>query len=100
MSGLRHEAMRQFYARLHARGYDTEKLANDVGRSRPTVTRILNGSRRRGPAWKAITAHLTPEELALLDVAQCDPWNKKRIMSRPRWAKVAKRFTPPVRISA
>lgn len=96
MSGLRPDAMRQFYTRLHDRGENTDTLARAVGRSRPTVTRLLNGSRRRGPAWAALAKHLTPEELALLDVAQCHPWNKKRIDRRPKWnpAKLTKQPEP------
>lgn len=93
MSGLRPDSMRQFFRRLHARGRDVEKLATTLGRSRATVTRVLNGSRRRGPLWRKITGLLTPEEITLLDVAQSDPWNKKRIQQRPRWAAVAGKFS-------
>lgn len=92
MSGLRPDSMRVFFRLLHARDLDVSKLATTLGRSRATVTRVLNGSRRRGPLWRKLAALLTPEELALLDVAQGDPWNKKRIQKRPRWAAVARKF--------
>jgi DNA-binding MarR family transcriptional regulator len=85
MSGLRPIELDYFFARLHARGMDVTKLAETVCLSRPTVTRVLNGSRRRGPVWKKLVPLLTPKEIELLDVAHCSPWNKKRLENRPKW---------------
>lgn len=85
MSGLRPIELDYFFARLHARGLDTVKLAAAVNLSRPTVTRVLNGSRRRGHVWKKLLPFLTPREIELLDVAHGSPWNKKRVENRPRW---------------
>lgn len=85
MSGLRPVEMDQFYRRLHGRGLDTAGLADLVNASRPAVTRVLNGARRRGPLWLKVAAHLQPAEIALLDVAHCHPWNNKRVEKRPKW---------------
>lgn len=85
MSGIKPHELTLFFARIHLRGLDTKKLAELVGCSRPTVTRILNGSRRRNWLWKRIAQHLTAEEVALLDVAHCSPWNNRRMAKRPRW---------------
>ena len=85
MSGLRPIQMEQFYRRLHNRGLDTTELAKRVNASRPAVTRVLNGARRRGPLWVKLLTHLLPEEVALLDVAQSHPWNNRRVNNRPKW---------------
>lgn len=85
MSGLRPIEMDLFFRRLHDRGLDAGKLAAALNLSRPTVTRVLNGSRRRGHVWRKLLPLLTPEEVALLDVAHCSTWNKKRVDNRPRW---------------
>lgn len=91
MSGIKPPELNQFYAKIHARGIDVDKLCEICGRSRATVIRMLNGSRRRGPAWPRIEAALMPEELRLLDVALRSPWNTARVAKRPRWnpAKIA-----------
>ena len=93
MSQFRPIEMGHFYRRLHERGLDTTALAVAVGRTRATVTRVLNGSRRRGPVWAKIRALLTADELRLLDVVQCAPWNNERVAKRPRWADVQDQFT-------
>lgn len=91
MSGIKPLELTEFYRRLHSRRapsgrrMDTFVLADLSGMSRPTVTRILNGSRRRGPSWPKIARHLTPEELALLDVAHFSTWNTQRAARRSRW---------------
>lgn len=101
MSGLRPYEMNRFYSMLAARGLDTATLAEQVGVSRPALCRVFNGSRRRGPIWRRVAPLLTEAERALLDVAQCHPWNRKRLAGRPRWAKVAKHFQgEPERVSA
>jgi transcriptional regulator with XRE-family HTH domain len=69
MSGIKPLELNQFYRKLHARGMTTTKLAELVGRARPTLSRVLNGYRRRGPVWLRIRQHLTPDEIALLDSA-------------------------------
>lgn len=85
MSGLKPPEQTQFHRRLHDRGVDLSQLAEAINVSRPALTRVLNGSRRRGPIWKKVLPHLQPEEVALLDVAHCHPWNKKRVSKRPKW---------------
>ena len=50
------------------------------------MTRVLNGSRRRGPVWAKLQTILTAEEIQLLDVAQSSTWNSARVARRPRWA--------------
>jgi len=92
MSGLRPFEITRFYARLRARGTNSTKLAAQVGVGRPALCRVLNGSRRRGPIWRRVMQLLTPDEIALLDVAQSHAWNRQRIAKRPRWAKVAAQF--------
>lgn len=85
MSGLRPHTMTLFFKRLHRRGVFVADLARAVGRNRATVTRVLNGSRRRGPLWPKLKELLQPEEIELLDVALRDSWNKERIAKRPKW---------------
>src|SRR6185437_8383075 len=85
MSGLRPVELDQFYRRLHDRGLSTTALALQVGRNACTVSRVLNGSRRKGPLWRRLSALLTIEEKQLLHVAESSTWNKKRVESRPRW---------------
>lgn len=85
MSGFKPPELYDFYNALHARGLDTSDLAAAVGRSRATVTKVLNGSRRRGPVWRKLQTILLPSEIALLDVAQSSTWNTKRIANRPQW---------------
>ena len=85
MSGLRPNELNLFFASLHARGLDTAVLAEICGCSRPSLTRVLNGSRKRGPIWRRVSRHLTASEIALLDVAHCSPWNNRRVAKRPRW---------------
>lgn len=87
MSGLKPPQMSDFYRSLRGRGVTTEILADLIGVSRPTLCRVLNGGRRRGPVWAKVEPLLTPQELGLLDVAHCHPWNKKRAEKRPRWSK-------------
>lgn len=92
MSGLKPFEMNQFYDSLASRGLDTTKLAEQINVSRTALCRVLNGSRRRGPIWNRVAPLLTDRERELLDVAHRHPWNKKRLLARPRWAKVADRF--------
>lgn len=102
MSGLKPFEMNRFYECLARRGLDTAKLAEKINVSRTALCRVFNGSRRRGPIWRRVAPLLTEEERALLDVAHRHPWNKKRLLSRPRWAKVARQFAAvePVGASA
>ena len=85
MAGMKPPELNQFYMLLHARGVDVEHLAARLQVSRPTLTRVLNGSRRRGRIWVRVRPMLTEEECRLLDVAHCSPWNMKRVENRPRW---------------
>lgn len=85
MSGLRPIELDQFYARIHARGLNTTALAEAVGRNPCTVSRVLNGSRRKGPIWHRLKSFLTEQEIALLNVAEGSVWNKKRVENRPKW---------------
>lgn len=86
MSGIKPAELTKFYDSLKARDMSPEKLAAIIERSRPAVTRVLSGSRRRGPIWNKLLPFLTPEEITLLDVAHRSPWNAKRVAKRPRWA--------------
>lgn len=88
MAGLKPPELTRFYAKLHARGMDAAKLADAVGRSRSIITKILNGSKRRGPAWGRLSELLTMDEIALLDVAHRHTWNNKRTARRPRWTPI------------
>lgn len=85
MSGIKPTPLADFYRAFHARGLTVELLAEFVGRSRVTVTRVLNGARRRGPVWDKIATQLTPKEIALLDVAHSATWNTKNMVKRPTW---------------
>jgi hypothetical protein len=85
MSGLKPVEMSEFHRRLRARGMSINALADAVARDHSTVSRVLNGARRRGPIWRRLEQLLMPAELALLDVAQASTWNKKRAVKRPRW---------------
>lgn len=98
MSGLKPFEITQFYRRLHDRGLNVGVLAERLGRSSGTVSRVINGSRRRGPLWKRLARHLTDDEIRLLDVAKSSSWNTRRIARRPQWnsdlaAKIAERAT-------
>lgn len=85
MSGIKPRELQKFYDSLRARGVTLRQLAELTERTRPTITRVINGTRRRGPAWKRLVKYLTPEEVALLDVAHRSPWNTQRIAKRPTW---------------
>lgn len=85
MSGHKPTPLQDFYTSFHNRGLTTDLLAEFVGRSRVTVTRMLNGSRRRGPIWPKIESQLTAKEIALLDVAHSVTWNTKNLLKRPEW---------------
>lgn len=85
MKGFNPPELTEFHRRLRARGWDTATLAAAVGRSRTTVSRVLCGSRRRGPLWRKLVTMLTRQEIRLLDVAHSSTWNKNRIAKRPRW---------------
>jgi DNA transposition AAA+ family ATPase len=94
MSGLKPPQLTDFYRSLDRRGVTTDSLAKELNISRPTLCRIFNGGRRRNWQWEKVKALLTAEEVKLLDVALCHPWNKKRIASRPRWKNVERQFQP------
>ena len=86
MSGIKPPELAEFYRRLHGRRMDTVALAGLVGVSRPALTRVLNGARRRGPIWPKIARHLTAGEIDLLDVAHSSTWNTRRVAKRPHWS--------------
>lgn len=86
MSGIKSPELMQFFRSFHARGLTVEILAEFAGRSRATVTRVLNGARRRGPVWEKIKSQLTPREIELLDVAHSSTWNTSHVANRPVWA--------------
>lgn len=94
MSGLKPPQIYTFHQKLRERGLNVKLLAEQIGVSRPTLTRVLIGSRRRGHVWEKVKPHLLPAEIELLDVALRHPWNNRRIANRPRWAKVAAQFQP------
>lgn len=85
MAGFKPPELSEFYRKLHARGLDLSSLAAAVGRNTCTVSRVINGSRRRGPVWKKLQTVLLPEEIKLLDVAKSSTWNTHRIARQPRW---------------
>lgn len=94
MSGLKPPQMFTFHQKLRKRGLNVKLLAEQLKVSRPALTRVLIGSRRRGPLWDKVKPLLTPDEVELLDVALRHPWNIRRIGKRPRWATVAAQFRP------
>lgn len=98
MSGLKPPELTRFYHCLASRHLTTEFLAAEVGVSRTALCRVLNGSRRRGPIWRRVEAFLTTEEKALLDVAHCHPWNKKRLQARPKWSRVVHLLRNPAQL--
>lgn len=67
MAGLKDPHLAQAYRLLHARGESTTTLAAKAFTSRAHVSQVLNGQQRRGRSWERIKAHLTPEEIALLE---------------------------------
>lgn len=75
----------EFYRLLRERLMDTGKLAAVLNVSRPAVTRVLNGARRRGPLWPKVVALLKPLEIAALEAAHQTRWAKDRISKRPKW---------------
>ncbi len=85
MSGLKQPELTKFYASLQRRGRDAGLLADFIGVSRPALTRVLNGTRRRGNIWLKVVPLLTPEEVALLDVAHRSLWNNSALLKRPVW---------------
>ena len=94
MSGLKPPEMSKFARSLSDRGTSVQKLADEINCSRPTLTRILNGSRRRNWLWDKVRPLLTDREIELLDVALRHPWNKQRIAKRPKWKNVSRQFLP------
>lgn len=80
MSGLKPQALIEFYWSLHARGKTTELLAEDLGVSGGAVRRLISGHRkRRGPIWANLSKILTPAERELLaQVEQSSTWNTKK----------------------
>ena len=87
MAGFKPPQLSEFYRSLHARGLSTSDLAAAIGRKHCTVSRVLNGARRRGPVWAKLQLLLTANELSLLDVAQSSTWNTHRLAKRPRWTE-------------
>lgn len=85
MSGHKPTPLQEFYTSLHNRGLTTALIADFLVVKRVRVTRILNGSRRRGHLWPLIAEQLTAKEIALLDVAHSVTWNTKNILKRSTW---------------
>ena len=82
MSGLKPQAMTEFYRAMHARGVTTETLAAQLGVSGGAVRRILSGHRRSSVLRKRLETLLTERERTLFaGVEQSSTWNTKR----PRW---------------
>jgi hypothetical protein len=87
MSGIKVGELSAFYRKLHARGENVTRLAERIHVSRPALTRVLNGARRRGPIWRRVLPLLSPAEVKLLDVAHSSPWNATLRFNRPRWSR-------------
>jgi hypothetical protein len=87
MAGLKPPELNAFYRRLQNRGLTTTQLATMIGVGRPALCRVLNGSRRPGSIWAKVSPLLTPEERELITVAHRHPWNRKRILRRPKWSR-------------
>lgn len=96
MSGIKPLELTKFYASLRRRDKDVDLLAFCIGVKRPTLTRVLNGTRRRGAVWKRVEPLLTGEEIELLDVAHRSLWNTKAALKRPVWTpEIAARLNAP-----
>ncbi len=85
MSGHKPTPLQEFYTSFHNRGRTVALLADVLEVPRVRVTRILNGSRRRGHLWPAIAEQLTAREIKLLDVAHSVTWNTRNLLKRPTW---------------
>jgi DNA-binding CsgD family transcriptional regulator len=88
MSGLKPKPLIEFYRSLHARNVSTDTLARKLGVAGGTVRKMIgNLGGRRGYAWRALLAKLTPRERELLHhVEQCPTWNNRKARrNRPRW---------------
>lgn len=85
MSGHKPTPLQDFYTSFHNRGRTAQLVADFLEVKRVSVTRILNGSRRRGHLWPRIAEQLTPKEIQLLDVAHSVTWNTKNLLKRPTW---------------
>lgn len=87
MSGLKPQALTEFYRSLSARGVTTDILALQIGVSGATVRKLIGLlKRRRGLVWRRLQNHLTDREKQLLaDVEQCSSWNISQSKKRPRW---------------
>jgi DNA-binding CsgD family transcriptional regulator len=99
MSGIKPQAMADFYRALHSRGENTDTLAANLGVAGSTVRKLLGHlSGRHGPTWRALLAALTPRERELLaHVEQCSAWNNRRAArNRPRWTPAKAVMLSPV----
>lgn len=85
MSGLKPQALTEFYWHLHNRCVTTEDLARRLGVSGGAVRRLITGHRRReGPLWKNLQTILTASERILLaEVEQSSTWNTRRRPKMP-----------------
>ena len=94
MSGFKPPELSEFYRHIRSRALTAGILAEFAGCTRPALTRVLNGARRRGPIWDKIAPVLTEEERRLLDVAHSSTWNTARVAKRPRWLGLQINLSP------
>lgn len=70
MSGIKDQAMTEFYRKLRARGHSVTSLSNMMMCGRSHLTLVINGQRSGKQTWRKLALVLTAEELALLERAK------------------------------
>ncbi len=97
MSGIKPQALTQFYRLLHDRGCSTNSLAAELGVVGGTVRKLIGQlSARRGPTWRALCRLLSEAEKAeLARVEQCPTWNARQRAKRPVWTPEKRKLVAP-----
>ncbi len=77
MSGIKDQALTEFYRSLHGRGMKTAQLAEKLEVSGGTVRKLIGMHAPRGGAtWRFLLALLTEKERELLQsMEQSSTWN-------------------------
>lgn len=72
MSGIKDQAMTEFYRKLRARGHTVTSLADLMMCGRTHLTLVINGRRSGKQTWRKLALVLTAEEMALLEKVKAE----------------------------
>lgn len=70
MSGIKDQAMTEFYRKLRARGHTITSLSDLMMCGRAHLTLVINGRRSGKQTWRKLALVLTAEEMELLQRAR------------------------------